>query len=79
MTRLLELYEMKELCHSGLPDGAIRTAGQTNFDVSLDRTPREEPRLLERNGATLVDADDCATVDAHFAGTGCVEPDDLPE
>ena len=79
LTRLLELHEMKELCDPRLSDGAIRAAGQTNFDVSHDRTPREEPRLLERNRATLVDADERATVDAHLAGTGCIEPDDLPK
>ena len=79
LTRLLELHEMKELCDPRLSDGAIRASGQTNFDVSHDRTPREEPRLLERNGATLVDADERATVDAHLAGTGCIEPDDLPQ
>ena len=79
MTRLLELHEVKELCDPGLSNGAIRAAGQTNFDVSHDRTPRQEPRLLERNGAPLVDADEHATVDANLAGTGCIEPDDLPQ
>ena len=79
LTRLFELHEMKELRDPRLSDGAIRAAGQTNFNVSDDRTPREEPRLLERNGATLVDADERATVDAHLTGSGPIEPDDLPE
>ena len=70
LTRLFELHEMKELCDPGVSDSAIRTAGQTDFDVSDDRTPREEPRLLERDGAALIDADERATVDAHLAGTG---------
>ena len=34
---------------------------------------------MERNGATLVDADERATVDEYLTGTGCVEPDDLAE
>jgi len=57
LTRLLELHEVKELCDPGLSGGAIRTPGQTNFHISHDRTPREKPRLLKRNRATLVDAD----------------------
>ena len=79
LARLFELHEVKELGDPGLSDGAIRAAGQTNFDVSHDRTPREEPRLLKRNGATLVDADERASVDAYLARTGCIEPDDLPQ
>ena len=79
LARLVELHEAKELCDSGLSGGAIRAAGQTNFDVSHDRTPRQEPRLLKRNGATLVDADERATVDAYLAGTWCIEPNDLPQ
>ncbi len=74
-----ELHEVEELTNAGPSVGTRCARCEPESHVALDGAPGQESRLLERDRAALVDADECTAVDAHRPRVGLVESGDLPE